>query len=114
MFVRRMSAVAYGAEAIESWNPESRSEIAVRAATCSRFPQIQSQLFREGFCTGIKSGAMLAFEWRAIEAAPDFDFCASMDWLDGLQAFFKRKHIARFPCTEIKNGFGVFGDYVGA
>lgn len=113
VLVGGVSAVTYCSEAVERGDAESGGEIAVGATACRGFTYLQAHLRGESFCAGEKRGAVFAFQWRAIEAAGDFEFGAAVNGFKGLKAFFEGVHVGSAPGAKIENGFGVFGDDVG-
>ena len=84
VLVGGVGAVAYGAETVERGDAERGCEIAVGASAGGGFAEREAKFAGDGFGTGEESGAVFAFEWRAIEAAANFEFCSAMHRLQGV------------------------------
>lgn len=80
VLVQGMRAVAHGAEAVEGGNAKRGGEISVRAAADGAFAQREIHLLRDRLGAGEESRAHFAFEWRAVEAAGDFEAGPPMKW----------------------------------
>src|SRR5260370_16457725 len=80
VFVRGMSAVADGAEAVEGGDAGPSGELSVRATPAAAFPHRAITLLREGFGAGEESRAHFPFEGRAAEAAADFKPGSPAKW----------------------------------
>jgi hypothetical protein len=114
VFVGGVGAVAYGAEAVEGGDAEGGGEVAVGAAAGCGFAKREAEFAGDGFGAGEKGGAVFVLERGAIEPAVNFEFCAAMDGLQGVQALFEGAHVGVAPGAEIERGCSAVGDDVGA
>ena len=109
-----VGTVADGAEAVEGGDAEGGGEVAVGAAAGGGFAEGEAEFTGDGFGAREEGDAVFAFERGAIEAAVDFEFCAAMDGLQGMEALFEGAHVGAAPGAEIEPGCSAVGDDVGA
>ena len=107
-----MSAVADGAETVESGDAESAGKIAIGAAAGSAFAQSEAHLRGERFGFGEERCAAFVFERGAIEAAANFEFCTGMAWTKSVELAFEAAHVRDAERSEIEDGAGTLGDNV--
>ena len=114
VLVGGVGAVADGAEAIEGGNAECGGEVSVGTTADGGFPESEAQLFGQRFGAGEEGGAVFALQGRASEAARDFELCAAMNGLKGVQAGFEGAHVRGAPGAKVESSFGAIGNDVGA
>src|ERR1700757_57748 len=104
-----MGPVAYAAETVQGWNPETRCEIAIGAPAYCGFFQLPSQLARDGCGPCVQrchSGG--AFHGRTIDSSSDLDLAFVIEGTQAAHLLMDsgRVSYARDAHIDLRRRFG--------